>query len=139
MNQSAEHRTLQTLKGINEIREKNSETGQTVLWMGGYDVGPILDDAVERERIRSSVEFARRVMDLQRQITNQKKKIVELQAGIDKCHEREVKDAGKIELLNKLTKAVTSLLDSCGIQGDIGNGLQTLRTQYHAMTIGVTP
>lgn len=139
MNPTLEHREAQTAKGIAIIKAENADIGKTVLWMGGMDIGPILDEAVERERVRASVDFARRIMDLQRIIAKQKEEITDLRKGINKCHEREILDGEKIQIGVRAIRAVTGLLSSCGIEGDMTEGLKTLSTRYHAMMLGVTP
>jgi hypothetical protein len=139
MNPTQEFRAYQTARGINEILAQNAEIGGTVLWMGGMDIGPILDDAVERERVRASVEFARRIMDMQRVIASLKERVATLEKSLDKCHVRELKEAENIRVLRKLLKSVQGLLGSCGIEGDMWNGIETLKTRYHSMLIGSEP
>lgn len=133
-------RESQTAKGKAIIASENAEIGQTVLWMGGIDIGPILDDAVERERVRASVDFARRIMDLHRVIAKQTDRIRELCKSVNKQHEREISDGELIGKFNKLKRELIVVLSNIGIDhDDLISGLRILSSNYHAMLLNVNP
>lgn len=124
---------------IESIAQENAEIGGTVLWMGGFDIGPILDKQVNAERARLGAEFAKIASAMAERITELEDKIANLRADIEKLHHREIRDHDVVTQANRLKRKVQTILSAAAIEGDLVTGLDKLANKFHALLLGVNP